>query len=334
MSERLRNTSIVVAIAVMAVLLGFMITSQPSEVDRVQSIGTRIKCPQCQGESIADSPAQIAQDMMALVEERVDAGESDLQIITELLASYTGAVLLDPPTSGNTLILWLAPVFAVGVGVFVIVWWKRHPGEEHPEAEPQTRSRSRLVFGGIALLASFAVVVVVATNSLQNRDPTASGVADIEASELESVSNETMEAVVAANLDDPAINGMRIALAERYFEINDYSGAFPHYLAVAESPDATAPELVTSLIRLGWMAYDGNGEVDAAINLLDQALEIEPDSHLGLYLKGQIVWCGRGDEDAAADLFSEVLADPGLPEDSRIQVQSDLDQALSGASCT
>jgi tetratricopeptide (TPR) repeat protein len=82
------------------------------------------------------------------------------------------------------------------------------------------------------------------------------------------------------------------------------------------------------------MAYDGNGEVDAAIDLIDQALAIEPDSQFGLYLKGRIVWCEQGDGDTAVDLFGKVLADPELPEDSRSQVQNDLESALSGASCT
>lgn len=128
MSERARNTVIVAVIGMLGVVLALLISTQPSLVDRVEQIGSRIKCPVCQGESIANSPSAMAEDMMDLVAERVASGVPDQEIIDELLASYTGAVLLDPPFSGSTLVLWLAPLAALALGVAVIIWWRRHPG--------------------------------------------------------------------------------------------------------------------------------------------------------------------------------------------------------------
>jgi len=335
MSERVRTVTTVALMVVMASALGLLISTQPVNVDRAEAIGSRIMCPVCQGESIANSPSQMAEDMMDLVAERVASGAGDQQIIGELLSSYTGALLLDPPASGSTLVLWLAPLGAVGVGVGIILWWRRHPGTEPAtEAPPAPRSRTRLLVGGLILVASFAGIVVVASTSLQDRPAPASGVADIGQQDLADVSNETMEAVVAANLDNPQINGMRLALAERYYEEGDYRSAFPHYLAVAESQEATDAEAAAALIRLGWMAYEGNGEVDTALRLLDQALAIDPGAPVALYLKGQVQWCGAGDAEAAISLFEEVLADPALPEESRTEIQADLDLATSGAACT
>jgi tetratricopeptide (TPR) repeat protein len=267
----------------------------------------------------------MAQDMMALVAERVDAGATDSEIIDELLSSYSGAVLLDPPASGNTLILWLAPLVVLAIGIGVIVWWKRHPGTESgAEPEPPSRGRGRLITGGVVLIAG---------SSLQERSGATAGVADLDTQNLDEVSNETMEAVVAANIDHPEINGMRMALAERYFEVNDYRSAFPHYLAVAESESATAAETATALVRLGWMAYDGNGEVDAAVSLIDRALEIAPGSQIGLYFKGQILWCGAGDARAATELFDAVLSDPELPTESRTQIEVAQAMASRGEAC-
>nr|MDP9495863.1 cytochrome c-type biogenesis protein CcmH [Actinomycetota bacterium] len=100
MPERLLNTLLVVLIVVMGAVLTFTVSTEPVQVDRSQQIGARIRCPVCQGESIADSPAQMAQDMMALVSEEVARGATDQEIIDELLASYSGAVLLDPPAAG------------------------------------------------------------------------------------------------------------------------------------------------------------------------------------------------------------------------------------------
>ncbi len=334
MSERARNLLSVTAIVLMTVVLVFVVASSPSEADRVEQIGTRIKCPVCQAESIANSPSQMARDMMALVEERVAQGASDEEIIDELLSAYSGAVLLDPPASGATLVLWVAPLVAVAVGVSMIVWWRRHPGTDvSADAMPQSRSRSRTLVGGLVLAGAAAVVVIVAGFFLQDREGPTAGVANLEVQDLSEVSNETMEAVVAANLDNPQINGMRLALAERYYEAGDYRSAFPHYLAVAEATAASDAELVTALVRLGWMAWDGNGEVEAAIGLLDQALTIDSDSTTAMFLKGQVLWCGAGDADAAAGLFSVVLADPELSDDSKALVGSNLEAVTRGESC-
>src|SRR5690606_12710784 len=109
MSERARNTLFVAALTLMAALLLWMILSSPTETDRVGRLGASIMCPVCQGESIASSPSDMARDMMALIEDRVSHGATDQAIIDELLGSYTGALLLDPPVSGPTLVLWVAP---------------------------------------------------------------------------------------------------------------------------------------------------------------------------------------------------------------------------------
>ncbi|MEE9177113.1 MAG: cytochrome c-type biogenesis protein CcmH [Acidimicrobiia bacterium] len=334
MSERVRNLLSVTGIVVMAVILVALVVSSPTEADRVEQIGKQIKCPVCQSESIANSPSQMARDMMALVSERVAGGASDTEIIDELLAAFSGAVLLDPPASGVTLVLWVAPVVALAAGLSIIVWWRRHPGTDvSPDAVPPSRSRSRTLVGGLILAGAFAVVVIVAGFFLQDREGPAAGVANPEGQDLSEVSNETMEAVVEANLDDPQINGMRLALAERYYEVGDYSSAFPHYLAVAEAAAASNAEVVTALVRLGWMAWDGNGEVDTAIGLFDQALIIDSDSTTAMFLKGQVLWCGAGESNAAADLFSDVLADPELSEDSKALVGSSFEAVTRGEPC-
>jgi tetratricopeptide (TPR) repeat protein len=139
--------------------------------------------------------------------------------------------------------------------------------------------------------------------------------------------------VIAANPDIPQINGMRLALAERYFEEGDYRSAFPHYLEVAQNGAATDAEATTALIRLAWMAYDGNGEIEAAIALFDQALAISPDSEAAQYLKGQVLWCGAGEYEAASDLFRAVLDNEGLDPSTRDEVEADLALVASGEGC-
>jgi cytochrome c-type biogenesis protein CcmH len=335
MSERIRNLATIGMIAVMAIALLLLASTRPADVDRVEQLGSRIKCPVCQGESIANSPSPMAEDMMDLVSERVAAGVSDQAIIDELLASYTGAVLLDPPVSGSTLALWLAPIAALALGVGVILWWQRHPGPgTDPGPTGPGRSRARLITGGVVLVLAFAGIVVAAGNSLQDPPTAAAGAAALDDQDLAEVSNETMEAVIEANADHPEVNGMRLALAERYFEAGDYRSAFPHYLLVAEDADATAAEAITALVRLGWMAYDGNGEVDTATRLVDQALAIDPDSSVALYVRARVRWCGAGEAEQAVETFEGLLTDPELAAETRGQIEADLERALGGEECT
>lgn len=333
MSERVRSLVFLTAIVMLGVLLASLVSTQPAQVDRAEEVGSRIKCPVCQGESIADSPAQMAEDMMALVEERVSQGASDEEIITELLASYSGAVLIDPPVAGATLLLWLAPGAALIAGVAVILWWRAHPDPVRPAPGAVPKSRARALVGGLVLVLAFAGIVVAANASLQARPGPASGVAGLEGQDLSQVSNETMEAVIRSNPDLPAITGMRLALAERYLEEGDFRSAFPHYLAVAEDPGAADEEVVAALTRLAWMTYQGNGEVETAIRLLDQALAIEPDAAATRYLLAEVRWCGAGDQGSARALLEGLAADPGLPGEFRAAVSSDLEAMTRGEGC-
>lgn len=333
MSERTRNLVFGFLIAAMGLVLVVLVATSPSDIDRVESLGTRIKCPVCQGESIANSPSQMARDMMDLIEERVAAGVDDEDIVDELLSSYSGAVLLDPPASGSTLILWLAPLAAIVIGGLVIFIWRRSPAPDTSNDVSSEGDSPRRVATILALALAFGAIAVGAGFFLQDGDGTASGIADLGEQNLDEVSNETMEAVIAANADHPQVDGMRLALAERYFEEGDYGSAFPHYLSVAESSNASGQQVITALIRLGWMAWDGNGEAEAALGLFDEALEIDPEATTAKYLKARVLWCGAIDPVEAADLYREILSDQSLTDDTRTQVEAELSTLESGGGC-
>lgn len=307
MSDRIRNRFYMAAIASLAVVVFALVAAAPDATDRVEKIGSQIKCPVCQGESIANSPSQMARDMMDLVRERVAAGETDQQIISELLSSYSGALLLDPPASGPTLALWLAPIAALAVGAGVIVWWRRSP--QRGQVGHDTPPGSRRVATAVVLAVAFGAIVLVAATSVQDRQSATSGVATLDDQDLESVSNETLEAVIAANLDHPDIDGMRLALAGRYFDGAQYGLALDHYLAVAGSGMASDDQIVTALIQMGRLVWDGNGEADLAIELFDEALSIDPGHPAALYHKGVVLWCGRQDATGAAEILAPVAAD-------------------------
>ena len=343
MSETVRNRIAWIITAALAVfVLVFTLTAPDPEEDRARALGSLIRCPVCQGESIADSPSQTARDMMALVQLRIDEGLSDDQILDELLASYSGALLLDPPLAGATIWVWLAPIGALGdrvgpgcqegaTGDNCFNWG--FLSREDCCCGLGASASGRIAIGAVVLLVAGAGALVAVGQFRQARGDgdlltgIASGQVD-----PDSISNETLEAVIAANLDNPEIGGMRLALANRYFEERNYQKAFPHYQGVLDG-DPTPIQAAEAYTRLGWMVYDGNGEVDLGLSLIDTALEIAPGDPFALYLKGRVLWCGRDDNEGAAAIFTEVLASSALDDGVRDQVANDLDAASSGESC-
>lgn len=122
MSERVRRVlAAVVTLALAGIVVAGVAMGEESDGDRVRSLGSRIRCPVCQGEPIADSPSELARDMMAEVERQVAEGKTDQEIIDFFTASYGEGLLLDPPFAGRTLALWILPFVALGAGIALIV---------------------------------------------------------------------------------------------------------------------------------------------------------------------------------------------------------------------
>lgn len=92
---------------------------------RAQNLLEELRCPVCQNQSVFESDAAMAQDLRALVLEKIDAGWSDHQIQEYLTARYGDYILLRPPVKVSTWMLWLLPFLAMLVGVVVVVRLRR-----------------------------------------------------------------------------------------------------------------------------------------------------------------------------------------------------------------
>jgi cytochrome c-type biogenesis protein CcmH len=89
-----------------------------------------LRCLVCQNQSIADSHADMAGDMRAVVRERIAAGESPDQVRSWLIKRYGEWVSFDPPKSGAALGLWLAPLLFLGLGLLLVLRLFRRRGTE------------------------------------------------------------------------------------------------------------------------------------------------------------------------------------------------------------
>lgn len=131
----------IVALLVVAVV-GMLATGSTPK-DRAYELEQRLRCPVCQSVSIADSPSETAQTMRVAVAEQVAAGRSDEQIIDYFRARYGDWVLLDPPATGPTLLVWLLPLAGAVIGTAALLTMRARRRQE-PDADLTAEQRDRL----------------------------------------------------------------------------------------------------------------------------------------------------------------------------------------------
>ncbi|MEM7398594.1 MAG: cytochrome c-type biogenesis protein [Pseudomonadota bacterium] len=84
------------------------VLDDPALEARARALSAELRCVVCQNQSIDDSDAPLARDLRVLVRERLEAGDSDDEIITFVVSRYGEFVLLKPRFTPQTWLLWLA----------------------------------------------------------------------------------------------------------------------------------------------------------------------------------------------------------------------------------
>jgi cytochrome c-type biogenesis protein CcmH len=127
---------------------------QPDEVladsqleARARVLTKELRCMVCQNQSIDDSDAPLARDLRVLVRERLQAGDSNQQVIDFLVARYGEFVLLRPRFSAHTALLWLTPAGILLIGaILVALLWRRQSGSE-AKLTPSEQARLSEILG-------------------------------------------------------------------------------------------------------------------------------------------------------------------------------------------
>jgi len=102
----------------------------PSEAaanERSQDIAVKLRCPVCQGVSIADSPSGMATNMRGQVRDLVRLGYSEEQVMSYFERSYGEFVRLEPPLRGLNVALWILPGVALLIGAWFVFRKAREP---------------------------------------------------------------------------------------------------------------------------------------------------------------------------------------------------------------
>jgi len=93
----------------------------PVKAARFVKLAEKLRCLVCQNQSIADSNAELANDLRGQIREQIAAGKSDDEIVTYMVNRYGDFVLYQPPFKATTLLLWAGPALLLVGGALVLL---------------------------------------------------------------------------------------------------------------------------------------------------------------------------------------------------------------------
>jgi cytochrome c-type biogenesis protein CcmH len=98
--------------------------AQPNEdpkiEQRMKALTEQLRCMVCQNETLADSRADLAEDLRKQIREQMKAGKSDQEILAFLTQRYGDYVLYKPPVKMTTYLLWFGPFVLLLGGTAVL----------------------------------------------------------------------------------------------------------------------------------------------------------------------------------------------------------------------
>tara|TARA_A100001037_G_scaffold5037_1_gene4974 strand:+ start:205 stop:561 length:357 start_codon:yes stop_codon:yes gene_type:complete len=89
---------------------------------RYLDLETKIKCPICPAETIAESNTKISKDLKDFVKSRINEGWTDEQIISFLVNKYGIEILASPDKKGIGLFLWIIPIFILVIAFIIFLF--------------------------------------------------------------------------------------------------------------------------------------------------------------------------------------------------------------------
>lgn len=114
----------------MALLLTALGSAQADEAEymggdpvmhnRVMGVSEELRCLVCQGQSLADSNSDFARDMRQQIQELMEDGMTDRQVVDFMVARYGDYVRYRPPLKSTTVLLWFGPALLLALGIGIL----------------------------------------------------------------------------------------------------------------------------------------------------------------------------------------------------------------------
>ncbi len=119
-----------------------------AEEQHFKDVIEELRCLVCQNQSLLDSDAELAHDLRAEVYNMIQAGKSDEEIITFLVARYGDFVLYNPPLKPSTWLIWFGPFVLLLIAAFLLLRAvRRQKNTPTHEITPEERARLDAILG-------------------------------------------------------------------------------------------------------------------------------------------------------------------------------------------
>ena len=120
----------------------------PAVEQRLHKLSQELRCLVCQNETLADSRADLAEDLRREIREQIKAGKSDKEIIEFLTARYGQFILYRPRVTPVTYLLWFGPFVLLLGGLFILFTYikqRRNLVAEKPLSADERRRAEELL---------------------------------------------------------------------------------------------------------------------------------------------------------------------------------------------
>ena len=278
--------------------------ADPVLEERARDLSKNLRCLVCQNQSIDDSDAELAVDLRGQVRQLIKQGQTDTEILNILRDRYGDYILLKPPVSSSTYLLWLAPLLII-LGGLLLVWrWRTSTDDETDTQTPDNANMAssheedaeQLSFGQKPFIAGLAALLLISFGAylmLGRPDIKATPLADRaqerQLAQQSAIANQTQarkaleDAQSAANktpdsLEAQLLLAMQAARQSR-FDIEQSA------LQKAREISNDAPEVLSMLAEALTREAEGSVTLPAR-RLIATVLSQNPNEPRALYLAG------------------------------------------------
>ena len=129
----------VLATGALLVVVALSSTEATSPAAQADALAAELRCPDCQGLSVADSPTESAREIRRQIDEMLAAGASPDEVRAHFVARYGEWILLAPSAP----LAWLVPFATVLAGIVGLAMWRVRRGSAAPHGEPSLTDPER-----------------------------------------------------------------------------------------------------------------------------------------------------------------------------------------------
>ena len=116
----------------------------PEQELQYKKLVNELRCLVCQNQNLADSNAELAQDLRAEIYGMIQKGMDDKQVVAFMVERYGDFVLYRPPFNAATALLWVGPFFALMLGAFILFMVVRRNRRNASGFTPDVSEKARL----------------------------------------------------------------------------------------------------------------------------------------------------------------------------------------------